>query len=75
MRDQKFFLTLDPGWKKFAPGMRDKHPGSATPLRRVLYIKEPDPDLNFFLDPDLELRYLVQTKVTIPGKYRSTLHL
>jgi hypothetical protein len=23
-------MTLDPGWKKFESGTRDKHPGSAT---------------------------------------------
>jgi hypothetical protein len=26
----RIFLTMDPGWKKFGSGIRDKHPGSAT---------------------------------------------
>jgi hypothetical protein len=28
------FLTLDPGWKKFGSGIWDKHPGSATLLKK-----------------------------------------
>jgi hypothetical protein len=31
--DPGIFLTRDPGWKKFRSGIRDKHPGSVTPLR------------------------------------------
>jgi hypothetical protein len=28
--DPGIFLTLDPGWKIFGSGIRDKHPGSAS---------------------------------------------
>jgi hypothetical protein len=34
------FLTLDPGWKKFGSGIRDKHPGSATLLARISRIRK-----------------------------------
>jgi hypothetical protein len=29
---------LDPGWKKLRSGIRDKHPGSATPLPALLLV-------------------------------------
>jgi hypothetical protein len=28
--DPGILFTLDPGWKQFRSGIRDKHPGSAT---------------------------------------------
>jgi hypothetical protein len=31
----------DPGWKKVGSGIRDKHPGSATPQRDVVYLGLP----------------------------------
>ncbi len=34
IRDPGFKIRiLDPGWKKFGYGIRDKHPGSATLLK------------------------------------------
>jgi len=36
--DLGIFLTLDPGWKKFGFGIRDKHPGSATLVTTVPYL-------------------------------------
>jgi hypothetical protein len=34
-RDPGIFLIRDPGWKKFDPGIRDKHPGSATLVSKI----------------------------------------
>ncbi len=38
IRDGK---NLDPGWKKFGSGIRDKHPGSATLIQSDLDVLEP----------------------------------
>jgi hypothetical protein len=40
IRDPESFgpWIWDPGWKKFGSGIRDKHPGSATLLKRIVKI-------------------------------------
>jgi hypothetical protein len=36
--DPGIFLPLDPGWKKFGSGIREKHPGSATLVFRLVLL-------------------------------------
>jgi hypothetical protein len=38
--DQVSIRIRDPGWKKVGSGIRDKHPGSATLLRKLLLIRQ-----------------------------------
>ncbi len=47
------FLALDPGYRieKFGTGIRDKHPGSATPKKRDCSVADPDPGSGAFLTP------------------------
>jgi hypothetical protein len=45
--DPGIFLTLDPGWKKFGSGIRDKHSGYATldPGPTFQVVPDPNPTL------------------------------